>query len=144
MHFQKFDQTYVVVLARGEQVVASLSRLCKAEGIAGGSFYGLGAVDTAELAVYDVPNRTYHRRTLEGVFEVTNLTGTIGVKAEGDRVVHAHVTLSDEQMAVFGGHLMEARVSGTMEIIVTSLPQLTKRNDEATGWWVFDVPNGLT
>lgn len=142
MQYQKFDNHYVVVMHRGEQVMAGLSRLFEAEQLHGGTFWGLGAVDQAELAVYDVPNQKYHKRLVEGVFEVTNLTGTIGMKGQ-ERVVHAHMTIADERLTAIGGHLVEARVSGTMEITVIGLPELMKKQDEQTGLWIFELPQGI-
>jgi predicted DNA-binding protein with PD1-like motif len=136
MQYQKSDKRMVVVLSRGEQIMASLTKLCEAEGIEGGAFYGLGAVDEAELASYDVPNKKYNQQTLTGVFEVTNLTGTIGMMDE-QRIVHGHITLADEQMKAWGGHLVEARVSGTMELVITMFERLAKHHDEATGLNIF-------
>ncbi len=136
MQFEKFGDTYVIVLARGELVMECLARLTESEAIDGGVFVGLGAVDEAELAVYDVPNQEYHKQSLQGVFEVTNLTGTVGMR-ESERIVHGHITLSDTEMVARGGHLVEAKVSGTMEIVLTVLPRLDKQHDDKTGLNVF-------
>lgn len=143
MQFQKFENRYMIVLARGEKVMACLERFCDKEKIEGGSFYGLGAVDQAILATYDVPNKKYQEQKIYGVFEVTNLTGTIGM-LDNKRIVHAHMTVADEQLLARGGHLVEARVSGTMEITVIPLDRLTKQHDQKTGLNVFHFDKGIT
>jgi predicted DNA-binding protein with PD1-like motif len=136
MKYKKLDNQIIVVLHRGEQVMANLAQLCEKEGIEGGAFYGLGAVDEAVLACYDVPNKKYNEQTMSGVFEVANLTGTIGTMGSG-RIVHGHITLTDEQMRAMGGHLVEARVSGTLELVITKFARLDKQHEDETGLNVF-------
>ena len=47
MEFQKFADTYVVRLDKGEEIIASLQKLCETEQIALASVTGIGAADHA-------------------------------------------------------------------------------------------------
>jgi len=48
--------------------------------------------------------------------------------------VHAHVVVGKRDGTAHGGHLLEARVRPTLEVIVTESPRhLWRKTDEATG-----------
>jgi uncharacterized protein len=103
----------------------------------GGFFHGLGACDQAELALYDVAKQKYFSKKFNQALEMTNITGSIGMEKE--LIIHAHVTLSDKNMKVIGGHLKEARISGTGEIYLIKLARLKKKFDPETGLKIFDL-----
>ena len=77
MEFQKFADTYVVRLDKGEEIIASLQALCEKEKIALGSVEGIGAADHAVIGLYDVGQREYHKTELNGPMEITSLLGNI-------------------------------------------------------------------
>ena len=131
------NKRYIVVLSRGEKVIETLTEFCKDKNIEGGFFTGLGAVEDPTLAHYSVPTKKYSKQTLRGAFELTNITGSIGFEKE--IIVHAHVTLSDETMEAYGGHLVETIVGGTVEIIIFPTKKLTKKLDTTTGLKLFSL-----
>lgn len=45
MEFRKFEDTYVVRLDRGEEIIASLTELCAKEHISLGAVQAIGAAD---------------------------------------------------------------------------------------------------
>jgi predicted DNA-binding protein with PD1-like motif len=47
--------------------------------------------------------------------------------------LHMHVTLSDKDLKVYGGHLKAGEVAGTLEIVVLPLEKMDRGRDEATG-----------
>jgi predicted DNA-binding protein with PD1-like motif len=118
-------------------VVETLAKFCQTKQIFGGFFTGLGAVENPILAHYSVPTKKYSKQTLNGAFELTNITGSIGVEKE--LIVHAHVTLSDEKMNAYGGHLVEAMVGGTVEIILFPTSTLSKKLNNETGLKLFHL-----
>ena len=137
MEYKKIDNQFVIRIVRGEGIVEQLKIFCQKERVEGGFFFGLGAVDQVELADYIVNEKKYLSQKFTGSFELTNITGSIGVEKE--LIVHAHATLSNIKMKAFAGHLVEARVSGTVEIFLTILPRLNKKFDEETGLKLFDL-----
>ena len=51
MEYRRFENSYVVRLNKGEEVISSLKKLCKDENIRLGEITGLGASDLIELTV---------------------------------------------------------------------------------------------
>jgi uncharacterized protein len=138
MQSKKTSQnSWVIRIQRGEKIIEQLSKFCKVKKIQGGFFCGLGAVDWVELALYEVDNKKYYSQTFEQAYEMTNITGSIGV--ETDLVVHAHATFSDSKMQTIAGHLVDGKVSGTAEIYLTKTEKLTKKYDEETGLKLFEL-----
>lgn len=71
-------------------------------------------------------------RTLEGHFEIISLVGTISVSG-----THLHISVSDENGAVIGGHLKEGSlVTTTAEIVIGYDESVTFNRvlDEETGF----------
>lgn len=137
MELCKFEDTYVVRLDRGEEVLATLTALCEREDIRLAAVQALGAVDHAVVGVYDVRTKTYFRRTFDEPMEISNLCGTI-TRKDGGVYPHLHATLCDAQMDAHGGHANELRVSATCEAVLRVIPGAVERRlDEETGLNVF-------
>ena len=138
MEYGKFGDTWVVKLDRGEEIIASLTELCKRENIRLASIEGLGAADRAVIGLYDVGSRVYHKITMEGPMEITSLMGS-ATRKDGEPYLHLHINLCDGEMRVRGGHLNECRISATAEIIVRGIPGEVGRllDEEVTGLNLF-------
>lgn len=138
MQSKKISPNIILIrLARGEYINQSLALFCQQNHIEGGFFYGLGASDETELALYDVAKKKYFSKKFENAFEISNLTGTIAVEKE--LIIHTHATVADEKFTTYAGHLVDARISGTCEIYLTVLPKLTKEYDAETGLKIFNL-----
>ena len=131
MDYRKFNDTFVVRMDRGEEILSALTELCGKEQIRLGSVSALGAADHAVIGLYDVGARQYHRNTFDGPMEITSLLGSISVK-DGEPYLHLHINLCREDMSVIGGHLNECRISATCEMIVQQIDGIVERKlDEA-------------
>jgi len=66
--------------------------------------------------------------------EITKLTGNVSLK-DGQPMVHAHITLADEQGQAFGGHLAEGTRIFACEVIIEAYAgDIFERTwDETTG-----------
>jgi predicted DNA-binding protein with PD1-like motif len=103
------------------------------QGIAAGTFTGIGALRQVEIAYFDAALKEYHDRRFDEQFEVLALVGNVA-KREGDAVVHAHITLSRRDYSVLGGHLRSGVVRPTLEVVLQVLPEpLTRKIDPAFG-----------
>lgn len=136
MIYHRTQEGWLLRFLRGEKFVESFGRWLKENDVEGGFFVGLGAFDQVEVAHYDVASKTYNSRSFDEALEVANLTGNVAM-FEDKPLIHAHVSLSDSQMNTYGGHLVEGRVSGTLEVHLTHMPRITKVVDEETGLKVF-------
>jgi hypothetical protein len=65
--------------------------------------------------------------------ELLSLIGDVAVK-EGEPQVHAHLVVGRRDGSAHGGHLLEARVRPTCELILTESPEeLRKEIDPESG-----------
>lgn len=70
--------------------------------------------------------------------EVLSLAGDITIE-DGRPKLHAHAVLGTADATAHGGHLVEASVRPTLEIVVTELPRhLRRRFDPASGPALID------
>jgi len=123
----------VVRLDKGEPIVAALHEYIGQQRIRGGSVLGLGAVEAAEIGCWDAARRVYDRTTIAEPRELLSLVGTIS-RLEGSPFVHAHVTLGASDHSVVGGHLFEARVAVTAELVINEAAVASSRVlDDVTG-----------
>ena len=93
-------------------------------------FTGIGGFARAVLGYFDIQARKYRRIPVNEQAEVLMLAGNI--TDEGKRI-HAHVVLGASDGHALGGHLLEASVRPTLELVVTEAPaHLRRRIDPAT------------
>ena len=112
MYYEKLTHNqYILRLVRGENVFETLQKFCRQEQIVGAFFSGIGAVDKAELAHYNIETQKYSSQKFNQALEVINLTGNIALH-EGEIIIHAHGTFSDTSMHCLGGHVVSLQVSG--------------------------------
>lgn len=120
MEYRKFDDSYVVRLNRGEEVITSLKELCDKENIKLAEITGLGASNLVEIGVFNVNTKEYNTKVFEGMFEITSLVGN-ATRKDGDVYLHIHINFGDENGTVMGGHLVRSTISATSEIIVRKI-----------------------
>lgn len=133
------EDKYLIRLKRGELVNESLKKFCQKMEIKNGAIFAIGSVLDPTLAHYKVDNKKYSQREFKGVFEVTPMNGNIGLN-EGQVLIHNHIVISDESFQAYGGHLVEAQVSATLEVILIKFDSnLTKSFDEEIGLKLYDL-----
>ena len=117
MQYKKFKGSFFVRLERGEEILSALAALAEKEDIALGCVSGLGAVDRFTAGVFFPQEKVYRKNDFHGNFEITSLTGTI-TRMDGKPYLRLHMSAGNEYGKVMGGHLNEAHVSATCEIVV--------------------------
>ena len=78
-------------LAKGEDLLAALERLCQEHGITLGEVRALGAVSRARVGFYNQEERKYYFLNFDQPLEILSLTGNVSMR-DGKPMVHAHVT----------------------------------------------------
>lgn len=141
MRYSRLTSTsFLLRLEKGEEVMSSLSTFCTSLKIKNGVFWGIGSVESPTLAHYSVYAKKYTEKQLDGVYELVNLSGSVGCTEDGALLVHAHATLSDAFMNAFGGHVVKATVSATCEIVLTRFSTHYKKvYDEKIGLKLWDL-----
>ena len=137
MEYRRFGDTFVVRMDRGEEILSSLSELCRKEEIRLAQVDALGAIDHAVVSGYDVPTRQFFRKESKEPMENSNLCGTVSRK-DGEVYLHLHVTVCDRDLVAHGGHANELRVSATCEMVVRVLNgEVGRELDEQIGLNIF-------
>lgn len=126
-------RTFVIRFDRDEEVMQGIAGFCAEKDIAAASFQMIGASSSVTLSYWNIEKKEYEEHVIEKDLEVAGIMGNVGLLG-GERIVHAHGTLSDRDLTVVGGHVKRLVVSATMEVVLTALPgAITRMPDEATG-----------
>ena len=134
---QDMNGVIVVRLDKGEEIVASLRRVCEDYGVICAKIDGIGAVSGAKVGMFDTATKEYQETALTQFLEVTNLCGNVS-QQNGEVYLHLHITLADDRGHAFGGHLKEAFIGATAELFITKLDgKIGRARDEATGLNLF-------
>ena len=133
-----------IVLARflpGEKLLASLAELIKAEDIESAYFFGLGSLRNPELAFYDPSSKSMKHTRFEGHYEVASLQGNLSyIYAEQTPVLHTHVVLFQADHRPIAGHLIEAEVAVTMEMVIIPIPaRIERKFDQDYNLFLWDI-----
>ena len=95
---------------------------------------GIGACSDAVLGFFDWETKDYRKIPITEQVEVVSLLGDIALGADASRRLHLHVVVSRDDGIAMGGHLMEAHVRPTLEVVLTESPRhLHKRKDAESG-----------
>lgn len=131
---------YALIVARGDEVMSVLSAFAKSEQVVAATFSAIGAVRDAEVGWFDFGKQKYKAMKLPEQVEMLSLLGDIGIGSEGTPAVHAHATLSRADGTAFGGHLIGAVASPTLEVFIRTYPKaLRKRLDPKDDVELFDL-----
>jgi predicted DNA-binding protein with PD1-like motif len=126
-------------LAQGEELLAALEKLAREHGITLGEVRALGAVSQARLGYYNQAERQYYLIEMDRPLEIVSLIGNISLK-DDKPIVHAHLTLADQDGRAFGGHLAEGTLVFACEFTIQeyrSAAPLVRRLDEPTGLFLW-------
>lgn len=128
------EKTYVVVFDKGDEVASGLLDVAKQYSLNAASLTGIGAFSDVTLGYFDRERKEYKKNRVEEQVEVLSLIGDIAVNEDGTPQVHAHVVVGCSDGTTRGGHLLEARVWPTLEVVVVESPaHLHKKMDPETG-----------
>jgi predicted DNA-binding protein with PD1-like motif len=116
--YRKVGEKIFVSLQTGDLINKSLTEISVKENISNAWINGIGAIDSVEVGYMDVVNKKYQKRNFNDNYELISLIGNITIK-DGVPFVHTHITFSDTEYKVFGGHLFDAKITATGEIILT-------------------------
>ena len=119
MNLNKDKNKYFISLDKGEYVNQSLLEISNKEKIKSGWIDGVGAIYDIEVGYFDVEQKDYVRKKFLGDYELLSLSGNISIK-EGSRFIHTHITFSDIEFNVFGGHLFDAKIAAAGEFLIDS------------------------
>lgn len=104
-----------------------------------GTFTIIGAVSHIELGYYTLAEKQYHWKTFDGEFEILSGVGNIALH-DGKPMIHLHGAFSGTDFAAFGGHVRNAIVAASAEVMaVAGEGTLERKFDEASGLNLWDI-----
>ena len=118
MNYRKVNDKFFVSLQTGDLINESLRLIAVEENILNAWINGIGAIDNVKVGYMDVNNKKYQKRNFDEHYELLSLIGNITYK-DGEPFVHTHVTFSNTECNVFGGHLFDAKITATGEIVLS-------------------------
>jgi predicted DNA-binding protein with PD1-like motif len=131
---QEQPRTYALIFQTADEVLGDLKRFARENGLAGSSFKAIGALSDVKVGWFNWNAKKYETAAeIHDQVEVLSLIGDIALH-DGSPEVHAHIVIGKRDGTAHGGHLLEAHVRPTLELILTESPEpLRKRHDPESG-----------
>jgi predicted DNA-binding protein with PD1-like motif len=110
-------RSFQLVFAKGDDVRAGLADFAAKNHLTIAHFTAIGALDSAVIGWSDPAKKAFKVVRLNEEMEVTSFTGNITRDRDGNPVVHGHIVVALlRNGAVYSGHLLQGRVSLTMQL----------------------------
>jgi predicted DNA-binding protein with PD1-like motif len=119
-------KTYLLVFHTGQEVMKGLLAFARKHKLRAGHLTGIGAISDVVLGYFDPEKKTYLRLRKQGQQEVLSLTGNLAWYDKAP-FFHIHVALGLRDGSTRGGHLFEATVRPTVEVVLTTYPKPVRR-----------------
>jgi uncharacterized protein len=127
------EKTFILVFDKNDEVMSELSAFARAQSLSAAHFTGIGAFRDVMLGYFERERKRYRKIPVREQVEVLSLIGDVALDG-ADPKIHAHVVVGKSDGTAHGGHLLEARVWPTLEVVLAESPRhLRKRIDPETG-----------
>jgi predicted DNA-binding protein with PD1-like motif len=127
------ERTYVLVFDKGEEVISGLEAFARQEGLSGSAITGIGALRRLTLGYFEAERKDYIRIPIDEQVEVVSLVGNVAID-DGEPALHVHIVVAKKDGTAYGGHLLDAQVWPTLEVVFHEQPgYLQRRTDPETG-----------
>jgi len=133
-------KTFILVFETGDELAKGLLEFAKQEKLSAASFKAVGALSSVRLGWFSWESKQYEPSvTLDEQLELLSLIGDVAVKS-GKPVVHAHAVIGRKDGTAHGGHLLEAHIRPTCEVVLAESPiHLQKQVDPESGLAVIKL-----
>lgn len=127
------EKTYVLVFDEGDEVSSGLLAFAKERKLGACQITGIGSFREVVLGYFELDKKAYKKIPVKQQVEVLSLAGDVALEKDQPKI-HAHVVVGTSEGAALGGHLIEAFVRPTLEVIVKESPRhLHRVFDESVG-----------
>jgi predicted DNA-binding protein with PD1-like motif len=129
---------YLLVFHTGQEVMKGLLAFAKKHELVAGHVTGIGALSSAVIGYFDPKQNAYLRNQQNEQAELVSLLGNLALNND-EPFFHIHVGLGLRDGSARGGHLFEATVRPTVELVLTTSPRpVWRENDHDTGLPLLD------
>jgi uncharacterized protein len=134
-------KTYALVYEKGDEFMSELQRFAEQHALAASHFTAIGAFSDAVVGFFDRQKMNYKKIPVNEQVEVLTLVGNI-TSSNGEHKIHAHAVLGKPDASALGGHILEAHIWPTLEVIVEESPKhLLRQMDPETGLPLLELRN---
>lgn len=127
------QKTWALIFDKGDEVIDGLKRFATENKLSASQFTAIGAFSDLTLGFFVPEKKDYNRIPIREQVEVLSLLGDVTQSDKGPKI-HAHVVVGKMDGTAHGGHLVEAHVLPTLEVILTESPKHLQRTvDPETG-----------
>ena len=123
---------HALIFETGDEVMSGLKEFAQRHNVRAARFTAIGAFQSATLAYFDWEKKNYIEIPVRDQVEVLVLAGDIAWN-ENEPVAHVHVVLGRRDGSTLGGHLCEAIVRPTLEVMLTQAGALERTIDPTSG-----------
>ena len=129
---------YAVIFYQGDEAFSGLLEFAEKYHVTSAHFTAIGALSGATLGWFDPQRKMYKKIPINGQHEVIGMSGDIALY-QGNPVVHTHMVVGTSDGTTRAGHVLDAYVSPTLEVMVTVDPvAMQKRFDPETDLTLID------
>jgi predicted DNA-binding protein with PD1-like motif len=129
---------YAVIFYQGDEAFSGLLDFADKYHVTSAHFTAIGALNRATLGWFDPQRKMYKKIPINGQHEVIGMSGDIALY-QGKPVVHTHMIVGSPDGTTRAGHVLDAIVSPTLEVMVTVDPvAMKKRFDPETDLTLID------
>jgi len=121
------EKTFALIFETGDEVMAGLLSFAREKRLAGSHFTAIGAFSDVTLGYFDWHKKDYKKIPVREQVEVLSLVGDVALDEKGEPKVHAHVVVGKSDGTAHGGHLVEAHVRPTLELVLVETPKHLQR-----------------
>ena len=112
---------------------------CKEHQINNGHISGIGAVNNIELGSYNSKKGEYIKKIFKDDHELITTQGNI-MLLNDEPFIHAHISIGNHNMEIFGGHLFSAKIAVVGEFVINKIDGNSKRTkNDAIGLATWDL-----
>jgi uncharacterized protein len=134
LHESEGRRVFAVILSTGDEVMSEISAFATREKIAAAQITAIGALSDVVLRYFDWEAKKYRDIPVREQVEVASLVGDIALGPDGRPAIHIHIVVGKRDGSAMAGHVGEAHVRPTLEVIVNESPgYLQKTHDEESG-----------
>jgi len=133
------EKTWAIVFDTGDEFKSGLLQFAEQENLHAAHLTAIGAFERATLGYFDWQKKDYVHIPIAEQVEVLSLIGDIAL-LDGKPKLHAHVVVGKRDGTAHGGHILEAHVRPTLEVMLVEPPAYhRKKHDPQTGLALIDL-----
>ena len=120
-------RAFVLILDAGEEAFGAITDFAKRETLLGASLTALGAFERATVGWFDVNKKEYRKIEIAEQCEALSLIGDVAIDDRGQPSLHLHAVLGLSDGSTRGGHMLQAIVRPTLEVMLKETPSEMRR-----------------